>query len=227
MTAILRDATLDGLVLACQPIVDLDDGRLIAAEAVLPLRPAHVDRLLRQALTERAAWTGVPPTVAISVDLPFGALFDRRLPYRVRRALSEAGVPPEALMIELPEPGACPMADALLEDLHELRDLGVRIAIDDFGSGPTSLACLSRVPATDLKIAADLVATMLNVPYASAVVAAGAGVARSLGLRVIALGAHTPEHVRAVRDAGADAVQGDAADSAFAHLGQPNVGDRG
>src|SRR5947207_9603219 len=120
MTAILRDATLDGLALTCQPIVDLDGGAVVAAEVILPLRPAHVDRLLRQALTERAGWRDVPPTVPISLDLPFGALFDRRLPYRVRRALSEAGLPAEALMIELAEPAALAMADAFLEDLHEL-----------------------------------------------------------------------------------------------------------
>jgi EAL domain-containing protein (putative c-di-GMP-specific phosphodiesterase class I) len=212
MTAMRRDVTFDRLAVACQPIVDLYDGAVLAAEAILPLRPAHVDRLLGQALAERAGWRHAAPTVPISVDVPFGALFDRRLPDRVRRALSEAGLPAQALMVELAEPGALPMANALLEDLRELREMGVRIAVDDFGSGPMSLACLSRVPATDLKIAPDLVATMLSVPYANAVVAAAAAVAGCLGLRVIAVGAHTPEHVRAARAAGAHAAQVDAAD---------------
>lgn len=222
----------DQLALCYQPIIDLNDGTPVAAEATVHwlhptrgLSPPHqflpvlehgsllspyTDWLLHEALAERARWTDLDPALPVSINLCAASLLDRDLPRRVAGALSDAGVKAHQLMVEVADAttvGAMTTGDAVLE---ELGDLGVRIAVDDFGSGCSSLTRLIRVPASYLKISPKIVNDLLGSPQAHAIVTAAAELARTIDLRVVAVGVRTPEHLLAARDAGANAAQGPA-----------------
>lgn len=247
VTAELQDALRDSqLILYYQPIIDLHTGRPLAAEALvhwihpsrgmLPpdtfvavleqatlLRP-YTDWLLQEAAAERARWTELDNALPVSVNLSARCLLDRELPAHITHAVHTAGIRPHQLMLEFSEPTALlalPTVDTVLEELHEL---GIRVAIDDFGSGPGSLVRLLRVPATDLKITPQLVAQIIDTPQARAIIRAAREIADSIGLRVTAVGVPTAPHILAAHDAGAHAAQGTAicppltASRAYAYL---------
>jgi diguanylate cyclase (GGDEF)-like protein len=229
----LQEALRAGqLTLHYQPIIDLHSGAPVAAEALVrwlhPNRgmlPPHyfvpvleqasllapyTDWLLHEALTERARWDDLDPALPVSVNLSARSLLDRELPTRVTDAVANAGLRPQQLMLELTESLALSTMSIVDRVLEDLRALGVRIAVDDFGSGYSSLARLLRVPATDLKIAPELIDSMLGSPQARAIVHAAAGIANSVNLRVTAVGARSASHLLAARDAGVHAAQGHA-----------------
>ncbi len=233
----------DQLALRYQPIIDLNNGTPVAAEATVHwlhptrgLSPPHqflpvlehasllspyTDWLLQEALAERARWTDLDPALPVSINLCAASLLDRDLTRRVAGALSDAGVQAHQLMLEVTDAmtlSAMTTGDSVLD---ELGDLGVRIAVDDFGSGYSSLTRLIRVPASYLKISPKIVNDLLGSPQAHAIVTAAVELARTIDLRVIAVGVRTPEHLLAARDAGANAAQGPAIaapqDAATAH----------
>jgi diguanylate cyclase (GGDEF)-like protein len=232
LSAELRTAlSEDQLVLHYQPMVDLNTGAPVAAEALvhwrhptrglLPPReflpvlesssllPAYTDWLLREALAECHEWSALDLEVPVSVNLSARSLLDRELPGRVAAALARARLSPERLMLELTESSALSPIDTVDVVLEDLRILGVRVAVDDFGTGHSSLTRLLRVPATDLKIAPQLVEGMLTSPQARTIVRAAIEIAQSYGLRAIAVGVRTAAHAAAVRNLGGHAAQGD------------------
>lgn len=232
LSAELRTALGDGqLVLHYQPMVDLSTGAPIAAEALVHWRhptrglllphefltvlesssllPAYTDWLLREALTECREWSALDLEVPVSVNLSARSLLDRELPGRVAAALARARLSPERLMLELTESSALSPMDTVDVVLEDLRTLGVRVAVDDFGTGHSSLTRLLRVPATDLKIAPEFVEGMLTSPQARTIVRAAIEIAQSYDLRAIAVGVRTAAHAAAVRNLGGHAGQGD------------------
>lgn len=232
LSAELRTALSEGqLVLHYQPVVDLNTGAPVAAEALvhwrhptrglLPPReflpvlesssllPAYTDWLLREALAECHEWSALDLEVPVSVNLSARSLLDRELPGRVAAALARARLSPERLMLELTESSALSPIDTVDVVLEDLRILGVRVAVDDFGTGHSSLTRLLRVPATDLKIAPQFVEGMLTSPQARTIVRAAIEIAQSYDLRAIAVGVRTAAHAAAVRNLGGHAGQGD------------------
>jgi diguanylate cyclase (GGDEF)-like protein len=232
LSAELRTALGEGqLVLHYQPMVDLNTGAPVAAEALvhwrhptrglLPPRdflpvlesssllPAYTDWLLREALAECREWSALDLEVPVSVNLSARSLLDRELPGRVAAALARARLSPERLMLELTESSALSPIDTVDVVLEDLRVLGVRVAVDDFGTGHSSLTRLLRVPATDLKIAPQFVEGMLTSPQARTIVRTAIEIAQSYDLRAIAVGVRTAAHAAAVRNLGGHAGQGD------------------
>jgi diguanylate cyclase (GGDEF)-like protein len=232
LSAELRTALAEGqLVLHYQPMVDLNTGAPVAAEALvhwrhpsrglLPPRefltvlesssllPAYTDWLLREALAECREWSALDLEVPVSVNLSARSLLDRELPGRVAAALARARLSPERLMLELTESSALSPIDTVDVVLEDLRILGVRVAVDDFGTGHSSLTRLLRVPATDLKIAPQFVEGMLTSPQARTIVRTAIEIAQSYDLRAIAVGVRTSAHAAAVRNLGGYAGQGD------------------
>ena len=232
LSAELRTALAEGqLVLHYQPMVDLNTGAPIAAEAVVHWRhpgrgllsprefltvlesssllPAYTDWLLREALTECREWSALDLEVPVAVNLSARSLLDRELPGRVAAALARARLSPERLMLELTESSALSPIDTVDVVLEDLRILGVRVAVDDFGTGHSSLTRLLRVPATDLKIAPQFVEGMLTSPQARTIVRTAIEIAQSYDLRAIAVGVRTAAHAAAVRNLGGHAGQGD------------------
>jgi EAL domain-containing protein (putative c-di-GMP-specific phosphodiesterase class I) len=220
------------LVLRYEPVVDLHTGAPLAVEAtprwlhltrglVMPERfmptlqqPELVGRyaewLLREAVVQRSVWVDLDPALAVSVKLPAGALLGRGLRGQVSEALMRVGLPPNQLMVEVAESlalGPVSTVDAVLESL---REVGTRVAVGGFGRGTSSLTRLIRVPASDVKLAAEVVESIRVAPESEAIARAAVEIARGTGMRVTAVGALTVEDLLAARDAGVQAAQGPA-----------------
>ena len=155
-----------------QPIVDLAGGQVTAVEALTRwprngdfLAPATFipiaeetgmilqlgELVLRRACTDAARWRESLPDLRVSVNVSGRELQDRGFVARVARCLADTGLDPDALVLEITETVFLRAAETV-PVLAELRELGVRLAIDDFGSGYSSLEYLRRFPVDYLKI---------------------------------------------------------------------------
>ncbi len=109
------------------------------------------------------------------------------------RALSDSGLRPEFLELELTESAFVEDADGAEEMLEALKGIGVRLAVDDFGTGYSSLVYLKRFPLDKLKICQVFVRNLAADGDDAAIVTATIRMGKSLGLRLIAEGVETPE----------------------------------
>ena len=208
----LRTALLDmdQIELLYQPIVDLNTGEALAAEAqvrwhhpargplavedFLPvvehagLLPDLTRRVLDMALGSAAEWTNQGSDVPVAINVSPRTLLDRDFPGEVAAALSRHRVPAARLTLEITETSVVSHLAVVDRVLDELRDLGVRLALDDFGTGWSSLSHLARLPVHEVKIAASFTEVLLSSPQASAVVRGTLEIARVLDLRVVAEG---------------------------------------
>jgi EAL domain-containing protein (putative c-di-GMP-specific phosphodiesterase class I) len=128
----------------------------------------------------------------------------------VRTALRDSGLPPDQLVLELTETSIAEDPTRAEDQLGVLRNHGVRVAIDDFGTGWSSLAQLFTLPIGTLKIDRSLLtaAERASGGESGAVLAAIVALTRTLGIRSVAEGVETAEHLRMVRAAGCDFAQG-------------------
>ena len=173
---------------------------------------AFVAWQLDRAVRLRALWGD--RIIPISVNLAARCFLDTAFPQQVAVALARWDVRPDQLMLELTDTPTLTGSATAATVLTELRDLGVRIAIDSFGTGYSSLTGLLEVPATDLKIGSEFVRLMLADGRAAGVVRMAVELGRQSDLRVIALGVPDDDHVRALQRVGCDAAQGN-------HLARP------
>jgi EAL domain-containing protein (putative c-di-GMP-specific phosphodiesterase class I) len=219
----------DELVVHLQPQVDLADGRVAGSEALVRwnhptrglLSPAQLlpaaeqagllrpltDTVLELALTAAARWWHRRP-VPVSVNLSAANVSDLDLPSKVAAALARHGLPPQALTLELVE-------DTLMADpergravLGELRRLGVRTSIDDYGTGYSSLAYLRHLPADELKLDRSLTADVGEDRRAAAIVEHTVALAHALGLRLVAEGVEDDATGAVLAALGCDVAQG-------------------
>jgi diguanylate cyclase (GGDEF)-like protein len=226
----LRTA-LDGdeLEVHLQPQIDLADGRVVGAEALVRwnhparglLSPAQLlpaaeqagllrpltDRVLELALAAAARWWN-EQAVPVSVNLSAANVSDLDLPGKVEAALARHGLPAQALTLELVE-------DTLMADpergrtvLAELRRLGVRTSIDDYGTGYSSLAYLKHLPADELKLDRSLTADVGTDRRAAAIVEHTVALAHALGLRLVAEGVEDDATGEVLARLGCDVAQG-------------------
>ncbi|HYS56180.1 MAG TPA: EAL domain-containing protein [Thermoanaerobaculia bacterium] len=219
------------LVLHYQPQVSLGDGKVIGAEALLrwndPERGyvypasfipvAEESRLilpigewvLRTACTQMREWRDRGLALPrISINLSPRQFQQQDLVDTVRRVLEETGLEAKALEIEITEGTAMANAEASIETLHALRELGCSISIDDFGTGYSSLNYLKRFPITCVKVDSAFVRDLTRNEGDAAIVSAVIAIARSLKLRVIAEGVETEEQLAFLRKRKCDAAQG-------------------
>lgn len=210
-----------------QPQVTLPEGRLTGFEALIRWR--HPERgllspavflpvaerlglmrrigtwVLREASRAAAAW---PAPLSVAVNLAPAQLEDGRLPEEVEAALQAAGLPPSRLELEVTETVLLATADSALRQLLTLRARGVGIAMDDFGTGHSSLTQLRVFPFDRLKIDRSFVQDLTQGGDAAAIVRAVAGLGRSLGIAVTAEGVETEDQLRGLSAEGCDAAQG-------------------
>ncbi|HYY95891.1 MAG TPA: EAL domain-containing protein [Pyrinomonadaceae bacterium] len=165
--------------------------------------------VLRAACAQNKAWqkSGMP-TLRVSTNLSARMFRQIGLPELVSRVLKETGLDPDCLDLELTESSVMSDAEAAVETLRSLRDLGVHVSIDDFGTGYSSLNYLKKFPADCLKIDQSFVRDAATEPNDAAIVRAVITLARSLNLKVIAEGVETEEQLRFLRLLGCDEVQG-------------------
>jgi diguanylate cyclase (GGDEF)-like protein/PAS domain S-box-containing protein len=232
-TELRRACANQEFVLYFQPQVRSSDGAVIGAEALLRwhhpergiLAPgAFIDALgksavaietgrwiLMTACKTAASWRlkGLPP-IRMGVNL-FPAQFrNGSLLQDVEHALSESGLPPDALELEITENIALGQEDGTLSPLKELRARGVGIAFDDFGTGYASLSYLTRYPLTRIKIDRSFIQKIgaQSAAEDTAIVRSIIVMGRNLGLEVIAEGVETTAQADFLKAEGCPELQG-------------------
>jgi EAL domain-containing protein (putative c-di-GMP-specific phosphodiesterase class I) len=148
------------------------------------------------------------------VNLSIAELSHPGIHETVAHACTRAGVDRDRITLEITETGLTMNAAAVVEAVRLLRQLGCEVAIDDFGSGYSSLSRLERLPAEILKIDNSFARDLQVRPAASAIVSAVLLLGRSLGRTVVAEGAEDESIVRTLIDLGCTHLQG-------YHLGRP------
>jgi diguanylate cyclase (GGDEF)-like protein/PAS domain S-box-containing protein len=229
LEADLREALARGeFELEYQPLVDLARNEIVGCEALLrwhhpargtispevfvPIAEAssaivEIDRwVLREACAALARFRTIAPDLSMSVNLSARDLREDDLSGHVASALVQHGIPAHALIMEVTETAA--LDDAALPALERLRELGVQIAMDDFGIGYSSLAHLKRLPITMLKIDRTFVRDVTEDEADRAIVVSIVNIAKAFGLRVVAEGIENDEQATFVRDIGCDDGQG-------------------
>ena len=146
--------------------------------------------------------------LSMSVNVAARQLGDRNFVSTVRETLEETGIDPSALCLEITESSLMEDSWAAGNRLHEIKKLGVRVAVDDFGTGYSSLSYLSRFPVDVLKIDRSFIAAMAEAPQNRRIVAAVLGMARGMGLQVIAEGLEDEAHAGALETLGCESAQG-------------------
>ena len=223
----LRTALETGaLAVHYQPQVDLAGGRLVGVEALVRWSEARPDEfipiaeetgligplgewVLRRATLDLAAWHAqglVPLTITINVSTR--QLEDPDFPAVVADALQQAGLSPDNVCLELTESALMGVASASLAALRALKELGVYVGIDDFGTGHSSLARLRGLPVEVLKVDRSFIDGLGTDHGDSAVVAAILSLAHALGLHVIAEGVETELQADQLRALGCPVAQG-------------------
>jgi diguanylate cyclase (GGDEF)-like protein len=215
-----------------QPLMDMRTGRPIGAEALV--RWQHPDGLrtpdqfiglaedtglitelgvfvLRDACHQAARWVRSIPQdteLLVTVNLSARQLADPQIVQEVSTALTDAGLEPRRLVLEITETVLMQDRDAAASTLWQLKALGVRIAIDDFGTGYSSLAYLRRFPIDMLKVAREFVDGLGRDANDDAITRAIVDLAGTLGLLTIAEGIETTQQSEHVAALGCDLAQG-------------------
>jgi diguanylate cyclase (GGDEF)-like protein len=220
---------MDQLLVHLQPQTSLADGRVVGAEALVRwqhprrglLSPADLlpaaeqaglmrqltDHVLELSLDAVARWWPAH-RVPVSVNLSAANVTDLDLPWKVESALARHGLPAAALTLELVEDTLMADPDRGRAVLGDLRRLGVRTSIDDYGTGYSSLAYLRHLPADELKLDRSLTSDAGTDPRAAAIVEHTVALAHALGLRLVAEGVEDDATRRVLARLGCDVAQG-------------------
>ena len=229
--ATLREGISKGqMELHYQPQVELISGSVVGVEALVrwrhpaeglvppmefiplaessglmvELTAAVLDTALSQCRRLRAG--GIPLRVAVNVSP--SALVDSGFTTMVRRLLVTHDVAPPELVLELTEELLMDNRQRGVQALFQLREAGVRVAIDDYGTGYSSLAYLKDLPVNELKLDRTFVADLTSSTHSAAIVSSTIDLAHALGLEIVAEGVEDPGTLQALRDAGCDLAQG-------------------
>jgi len=161
--------------------------------------------VLREACREAASW---PNPLSIAVNLSPVDFRHGDVPEMILSALLDTGLSPHRLEIEITEGVLIEDFDRAIDTLRKIKNLGVRVAMDDFGSGYSSLSYLQSFPFDKIKIDQSFIAKIGKNYPAGAIIHAIVGLGRSLQLPVIAEGVETPEQLAFLAKEGCDEVQG-------------------
>jgi len=165
--------------------------------------------VMEQACAEMAdSGARLPPHARLSVNVSPRQLQGDEIIETVERALASHALSPERLQLEITETVLLPDASGVARRLRTLRDMGVRIALDDFGVGYSSLSHLHRHPIDTVKIDRSLVSAVETDERVRLIVASIAALGEKLGMTVVAEGVEWASQLRLLREAGCDAAQG-------------------
>jgi diguanylate cyclase (GGDEF)-like protein len=223
----LRTALADNeLRVVFQPLVGLKENKVTCLEALLrwthegaAISPADFipvaeetglivqigDWVLREACRTAISW---PVPARVAVNLSAMQFKNKRLFETVHAVLSETGLPPTRLELEITESLLLRDNEQTLHTLHRLRAIGVRICMDDFGTGYSSLSYLRSFPFDKIKIDRSFMRDLERRGDSLAIIKAVIGLGQSLGMSTTAEGVETEEQLKAVREQGCDEVQG-------------------
>jgi diguanylate cyclase (GGDEF)-like protein len=177
----------------------LEPAEFLGTAAETGLMPALTRWVLDSALRECARWSEGGRRLPVAVNVDVRSLLDDSFADEVALALTRAGIEPELLALEITEGTIMTEPDALAGVAIRLRELGVNLALDDFGSGFSSLSYLQRLPISELKIDRSFIAPLAEDRSVKPIVRSIVSLGRSLRLRVVAEGIETAEALGAVR----------------------------
>jgi diguanylate cyclase (GGDEF)-like protein len=224
------------IVVFYQPKLAIDDGRLLGVEALVrwqhPTRgllpPSefldlaegsslirrltalvldHALRMCRMALDNRLR-------LPVAVNVSARSLYDTNFPAVIRERLEHAEVPADLLTIELTEGTVMAYPELALRILHKLREVGVHLSVDDYGTGYSSMAYLKNLPVDELKIDRTFITGVTTDANDALIVQSATDLGRNLGFSVIAEGVEDEATLTALREIGVDVAQ-------CYHLGRP------
>ena len=164
--------------------------------------------VLDHALAQLARWRTRKPEMTLSLNISWRQLRDPDLPVTLQGALIAYGLHPTAICLEVAESAVAEDPDAAIDSLERLRATGVRIALDDFGSGTSSLSRLRELPIDELKLHESFIGPLGTSPEDASVVGALVDLGHALGLAVVAEGVERESQIEQLRDLGCDAAQG-------------------
>jgi diguanylate cyclase (GGDEF)-like protein/PAS domain S-box-containing protein len=229
------------LSLAFQPMFPLCGGRAVGCEALVRWQPTGAEPVdpavflpraqesdlivqigewvLESACTQAAAWRDRGEDVAVSMNISPRGLTEVILAERLERALARHDLPGDSLWIEITETSALGDPDRVRTTLEEVREVGVRVVLDKFGSGQSRLSLVGALPLDMLKIDHSLVAGALEDDSKRAIVEALLAFSRTAGLETVAVGVESEAQLQLMRELGCSLAQG------FL-LGEPSAPER-
>jgi diguanylate cyclase (GGDEF)-like protein/PAS domain S-box-containing protein len=218
------------IVLHYQPKINVASGEVVGVEALARwLHPTHgllfpdkfipaaehtsligpfTSYVLDAALEQARIWADKGLRLPVSVNLSGRNLLDEHLPTEVADLLTKHGVPSSLLELEVTESAIMLDPVRARRLLQHLSDLGIRLSIDDFGAGYTSLSQLKTLPVDELKIDRSFVMTMSSDARDGLIVRSVIELAQNLGLNIVAEGVETADALVTLRGFGCDVAQG-------------------
>ena len=230
VTELTRALAERQLVLHYQPKIVLSTGRVTGVEALV--RWQHPTRglvapdqfipvaqetgmirpltlyVLDEALTQCEAWRGRGHHLAVAVNVSMRNLIDARFPADVQQLLDRHNVPAASLELEITETAIVADPYRSKTVLDRLSAMGIRLAVDDFGTGYTSLAYLKRLPIDELKIDRSFVANMMRNDEDAVIVRSTIDLGQNLGLEIVAEGVEDADALGGLKTLGCDVAQG-------------------
>jgi diguanylate cyclase (GGDEF)-like protein len=164
--------------------------------------------VIEEALRQLSRWRQSRPELTVSVNLSPRQLEDPGLVPMLLRALERAGIGPESLCLEVSEETVSQNPEAAIRSLQSIRAIGVRLALDDYGTGSSVLSNLRRMPIDALKIHQSFVGSLGSDPSEATLVGAVVELGHALGLNVIAEGVETDTQLTQLKELGCDCAQG-------------------
>jgi diguanylate cyclase (GGDEF)-like protein/PAS domain S-box-containing protein len=230
-TALRHALVREELFLHYQPLVSLTTGRVIGMEALLRWHHPKLGVISPATFIPLAEETGLIVAIgewamkrscqqakalidelgmdlSVSVNLSPRQFEQPNLLQVINLAIEESGLPAKSLQVELTENTLMINSASNLEKLQQIRQLGARVAIDDFGTGFCSFSYLLQYPVDRLKIDQSFVMKAVTEPNAATVVRTIVAMSHHLGIKVIAEGVETPEHLRFLAQRKCDEAQG-------------------
>lgn len=218
------------LTVVYQPKLALDTEKIVGVEALLRwphpqmgilspdafmslvrqhglMRPV-TDLVLDRALDDVARWAANGTHVPVAVNLFAPTLRDTRLPETLFEALRRRGLPADMLTVEITEDLVLSEVTLVTTVLHRLREHGIRVAIDDFGSGYSALAYLRDLPIDEVKLDRHFIGSVATDNRAAAVVRAVIDLTHDLGITVVAEGVEDAQTANWLQQRGCDIGQG-------------------
>jgi diguanylate cyclase (GGDEF)-like protein len=225
-TALLNDQ----LLLHFQPKVSLGTGEVRGVEALVRwehptqgllepdaflkrfeeagLMRALTSIVLRKALDQAALWRAQERPLTVAVNISAFSIIDSELPAQIGAMVADRGLPASVLVLEITEDLLVADRDRARSVLSRLRAMGVRIAVDDFGKGYSSLSYLRELPIDELKLDKSFILSMADDARATALVVSTIDLAHSLGLEMTAEGVESSAAYESLSDYGCDVAQG-------------------
>jgi diguanylate cyclase (GGDEF)-like protein len=219
------------LYLVYQPYISLQSGAIIGVEALIRwnhteqglISPLHFipiaeetgliskigEWVLRSACTQNKAWLGkgMPP-IKVSINLSARQFVKKDLVQSIAKILVDTGLPPAQLELELTESLIMHNPEYSISALNNLKSLGIGLAVDDFGTGFSSLSYLKRFAIDRLKIDQSFVHDLASDIDSSVIAGAVIHLGHSMGLKVVAEGVETPAQLEFLRGQHCDEIQG-------------------